>query len=166
LKIIIRNKQIFNFLALVIVISILNGCHKPEKIENNKNEYHSTIENLVGEYKMVDFTLGQGENSVSKLDFHYAEMYANITDKGNSNIEIYVSLQMQIDENKPKMNDWRIDQYRVEWIDGNSGNLLNLHPDAVHDKSEFTILNDRFTLTSWIHRHQSIETQVYKRISP
>lgn len=120
---------------------------------------------LYGNFNGVSFKIERGNVTFSDKKLYKFKSNATIKKIGKNKIEMVVKASVQMSQNSPLKKQTKEDKFDIVWKNSKSGFLLNKNSKYIKDKSSFNINGKILEIKSWIDRHQSTETQVYKLIN-
>jgi hypothetical protein len=115
-----------------------------------------------GQLKGVGLKVERGNMVITHNDLYKYESKAIVESLKNDRIRMTIEATMQKAKGTRIKNDRRVDTFKVKWDSDSSGKLINEANAYKGDKTTFALEGDKLTITSWIARHQSTETQIYK----
>jgi len=115
-----------------------------------------------GTLKGISFSVEKGSMKFTEKGLYQWYSFAEVKKRPNGEISIRMDVTLQRSPATQVRNDKRFDTYKVIWESENKGHLINTKSYYKRDKSHFSIVGNRITIKSWIHRNQYWETQTYR----
>jgi len=114
-----------------------------------------------GTLRGISFSVEKGSRTFSEKDLYKFHSVAEVTKRPNGEISITMDVTLQRSPKTQARKDKRFDTYQIIWKSEHNGQLINTKSKYGRDISNFSIVGNRLTIKSWIHRNQLWETQTY-----
>ena len=146
-------------MKLIYATLLVIGIFFSTLVENTREGW--SAEFPTGTLRGISFSVEKGSRTFSEKDLYKFHSVAEVTKRPNGEISITMDVTLQLSPKTQVKKDKRFDTYQIIWKSEHNGQLINTNSKYGSDISYFSIVGNRLTVKSWIHRNQLWETQTY-----